>query len=116
MHVNDSSIVQLLIDALSQKNVENTSAFADVTQLTRAEFDKTYTSLTTMLWLMYLYMVVILKRYTERACLWEEHLAEVEHNVATPSSCWPLQVCILPVLLPRSDGRPVYTRYEHKNY
>ena len=28
-----ASIVQLLVDALSQKNVENTSAFADVTHL-----------------------------------------------------------------------------------
>ena len=44
-----ASIVQLLIDALSQNNVENTSAFADVTQLTMAEFDMTCTSPTTKL-------------------------------------------------------------------
>ena len=35
-----ASIVELRIDALSQNNVENTSAFADVTLLTMAEFDK----------------------------------------------------------------------------
>ena len=68
-----ASIVQLLIDALSQNNVENTSAFADVTQLTMAEFDMTCTSPTTKLWLMYMDMVMILKRYihAERAGLWE---------------------------------------------
>ena len=39
-----ASIVQLLIDALSQNNVENTSALilADVTQLTMAEFDNAH--------------------------------------------------------------------------
>ena len=76
-----ASIVQLLIDALSQNNVENTSAFSDVTHLTMAEFDKTYTSPTTKLWLMYMDMVMILKRYThaELAGLWEEHLAELEN-------------------------------------
>ena len=38
-----ASIFQLLIDTLSQNNVENTSAliFDDVTQLTMAEFDMT---------------------------------------------------------------------------
>ena len=35
-----ASIVQLLIDALSQENVQNT-AFADVTNLTMTEFEKT---------------------------------------------------------------------------
>ena len=78
-----ASIVQLLIDALSQNNVENTSAlmFADVTQLTMAEFDKTCTSPITQLWLMYMDMMMILKRYihAERARLWEEHLAELEN-------------------------------------
>ena len=33
---------ELLIDALSQNNVENTSAFDDVTPLTLAEFNKTH--------------------------------------------------------------------------
>ena len=82
IHVN-ASIVQLLIDALSQNNVENTSALIvdDVTQLTMAEFDKTCTSPTTQLWLMYMDMVIIVKRYThaERAGLWEEHLGELEN-------------------------------------
>ena len=76
-----ASIVQLLIDALSQNNVENTSAFADVTQLTMAEFDMTCTSPTTKLWLTYMDMVMILKRYihAERAGLWEEYLAELDN-------------------------------------
>ena len=39
----------LLIYALSQNDVENTSAFADVTHLTMAEFDKACISLTTKL-------------------------------------------------------------------
>ena len=76
-------IVQLLIDALSQNNVENTSALivADVTQLTMAEFEKKCTAPTTQLWLMYMNMVMILKRciHAERAGLWEEHLAEVDN-------------------------------------
>ena len=76
-----ASIVQLLIDALSQNNVENTSAFADVTQLPMTEFDKTCTLPTTQLWLMYMDMVMIMKRHihAERAGLWEEHLAELEN-------------------------------------
>ena len=76
-----ASIVQLLIDALSQNNVENISAFADVTPLTLAEFNKTCTSPTTKLWLMYMDMVMILKRciHTERAGLWEEYLPELEN-------------------------------------
>ena len=36
-----ASIVQLLIDAMSQHNVENTSACADVTPLTMVECNKT---------------------------------------------------------------------------
>ena len=80
LNVNDCfhcPATELLIDALSQNNVENTSAFDDVTPLTLAEFNKTCTSPTTKLWLMY--MVMILKRciYTERAGLWEEYLAEL---------------------------------------
>ena len=39
--IMSASIVQLLIDALSQHNVENTYACADVTHLTMAEFNKT---------------------------------------------------------------------------
>ena len=77
-----ASIVQLLIDALSQNDVENTYACADVTPLTMAEFNKTCTSPTTKLWLMYMMdMVMILKRYihAERAGLWEEYLAELEN-------------------------------------
>ena len=66
-----ASIVQLFIDALSQNNVENISAFADVTQLTMAEFEKTCTSPTTQLWLMYMDMLMILRRciHAERARL-----------------------------------------------
>ena len=45
------SIVQLHIDALSQNNVENTSACADVTPLTMAEFDNTCTSPTTHIYI-----------------------------------------------------------------
>ena len=78
-----ASTVQLLVYALPQTNVENTSdlMFADVTQLTMAEFDKTCTSPTTQLWLVYMDMVMILKRciHAERAGLWEEHLAELEN-------------------------------------
>ena len=76
-----TSIVQLLIDALSQHDVENTYACADVTPLTMAEFNKTYTSSTTKLWLMYMDMVMFLKRYihAERAGLWKEYLAELEN-------------------------------------
>ena len=78
-----ASIVHLLIDALSQNDVsrENTSACADVTPLTMAEFNKTCTSPTTKLWLMYMDMVMILKRYIHaaRAGLWEEYLAELEN-------------------------------------
>ena len=104
---------ELLIDALSQNNVENTSAFDDVTPLTLAEFNKTCTSPTTKLWLMYMDMVMILKRciHTERAGIWEEYLAELE-NMLLPSSLWPLQVCILPASLSRSDDRPAYTSSE----
>ena len=56
-------------------------ACADVTHLTMAEFNKTCTSPTTKLWLMYMDMVMILKRYihAERAGLWEEYLAELEN-------------------------------------
>ena len=81
-----ASIVQLLIDALSQNNVENTSACADVTPLTMAECNKTCTSPTTKLWLMYMNMVMILKRYihAERAgLLWEEYLAELDMAAAS---------------------------------
>ena len=87
-----ASIVQLLIDALSQNNVENTSACADVTPLTMAEFNNTCTSPTTKLWLMYMDMVMILKRYihAERAGPWEEYLAEFENMLlylVAVSSC-----------------------------
>ena len=76
-----ASIVQLLIDALSQNNVENTSACADVTPRRRSVLNKTRTSPTTKLWLMYMDMVMILKRYihAERAGLWEEYLAELDN-------------------------------------
>ena len=49
-----------------------------------ADFDKACTSPTTKLWLMCMDMVMILKRHihTERVRLWEEHLAEVEKDVA----------------------------------
>ena len=79
MHVNDC--FQLLIDAMSHSNVENTSACADVTPLTMVECNKTRTSPTTKLWLMYMNMVMILKRYihAERTGLWEEYLAELDN-------------------------------------
>ena len=68
-----ASIVQLLIDALSENKVENNSSLIldDVTQLTMAEFDKTCTSPTTQLWLMYMDMLMILERciHAERAGL-----------------------------------------------
>jgi len=82
-----ASNVQLLLDALSEKDVEKaSSACADATDQLKevsqlmAEFDQACTSPTTKLWLMYMDMVMILKRYihAERAGLWEEHLAEVE--------------------------------------
>ena len=49
--------------------------------LTMAEFDKTCKSHTAQLWLMYMDMVMILKRciHAERVGLWEEHLAELEN-------------------------------------
>ncbi|KAJ8362618.1 hypothetical protein AAFF_G00365430 [Aldrovandia affinis] len=60
--------VLLLLDALSEKDVEKaSSACADATdqlkELSRlmAEFDEVYTSPTTKLWLMYMDMVMILK-------------------------------------------------------
>ena len=45
-----------------------------------AEFDYTCTSPTTKLWLMYMDMLMTLKRFVhaERAGLWDQHLAEVE--------------------------------------
>ena len=36
----------------------------------------------------------------------------IRKYVAIPSSLWPLQVCILPASLPRSDDRPAYTSSE----
>ena len=71
----------LFIDTGHGMYVNDCFLFADVTQLTMVEFDKTCTSPTTQLWLMYMDMVIILKRYThaERAGLWEEHLAELEN-------------------------------------
>ena len=53
------------------------TAFADVTM---TEFDKALTTPTTHLRLMYMDMVMILKRHihAERVGLWKEHLAEVE--------------------------------------
>ena len=75
----------LLLDSLSEMNVENTSACANATHVKRchnvmAEFDKACTSPITQLWLIYMNMVMILKRYThaERTCLRGEHLTEVE--------------------------------------
>ena len=82
-----ASNMQLLVDALAEKDVEKaTAACADATEQLKelsglmAEFDKESTSPTTKLWLMYMDMIMILKRYihAERAGLWEEHLAEVE--------------------------------------
>lgn len=78
--------VQLLIDALSEKNEEKSFfAYTNATDQLKAvstmmaEFDKACTSPTTKLWLKYMDMVMILKRYihAERAGLWEEHLTEV---------------------------------------
>lgn len=82
-----SNNVQLLLDALSEEDVEKaTSVCADATdQLKKlsylmAEFDEARTSPTTKLWLMYMDMGMILRRFihAERAGLCEEHLAEVE--------------------------------------
>ncbi len=79
-------IAHLLLDALSEKNVEKTAACANATQVKRyhnvmAEFDKACTSPTTQLWLIYLNMVMVLKRYAhaERTCLRAQHLTEVEN-------------------------------------
>ena len=104
-----ASVVQLLIDALSQNNIENTSACADVTQLTMAEFNKTCTSPTTKLWLMYMDMVMILKRYihAERAGIWEEYLAESENMLLYPVSAGRCQyVSCLPHYLEAMIGLP----------
>lgn len=82
-----SNNVQLLLDALSEEDVEKaTSACADATdQLKKlsclmAEFDEARFSPTTKLWLMYMDMVMILRWFihAEYVGLWEEHLAEVE--------------------------------------
>ena len=64
-----------------------------------AEFDNACTSPPTKLWLIYMNMVMLLKRYAhaDRTCLRAEHLVEV--GPACP--------------LPRSDERPAYTGYEH---
>ena len=104
-----ASIVQLLIDALSQNNVENTSACADVTQLTMAECNKTRTSPTTKLLLMYMDMVMILKRYihAERAGLWEEYLAELDNMLVYLVSAGRCKyVSCLPLYLEAMIGLP----------
>lgn len=81
------SNVQLLLDALSQEDVEKASSVhADATdQLKKllrliSEFDEAHTSPTTKLWLMYIGMFTILRQFihAERAGLWEEYFAEVE--------------------------------------
>ena len=82
MHVNDCFHCPVTHGcAVTKQNVQNTSAFADVTHLTITEFDQACTSPNTKLWLMYMDMVMIMKRYIhdERAGMWEEHLAEVEN-------------------------------------
>jgi hypothetical protein len=79
--------IQLLLDALSEKDVEKaSSACAEATDQLKevshlmAEFDTACTSPTTKLWLIYMDMEMILKRYIHavRAGMLEEHLAEVE--------------------------------------
>lgn len=72
--------MQLLLDAVSAKDVEKatfacTNATDQLNEMSHlmAEFDKACTSHTTKLWLMYMDMVMILKRFihAERAGLWE---------------------------------------------
>jgi len=79
--------LQLLLDAVSESDAEKAqSACADATDQLKevsrlmAEFDDTCTSPTTKLWLMYMDMLMILKRFVhaERAGLWDQHLAQVE--------------------------------------
>jgi len=79
--------LQLLLDAVSESDAEKAqSACADATDQLKevshlmAEFDDTCTSPTTKLWLMYMDMLMILKRFVhaERAGLWDQHLAEVK--------------------------------------
>ena len=62
-------IAHLLQDALSEKNVEKTSACANATHVKRchnvmAEFDKACASPNRTLRLRYMNMVMIIKRYT----------------------------------------------------
>ena len=109
--------VNLLLDALSEKNVEMTSACANATHVKRShnvitEFDKACTSPTTKLWQMYMSIVMLLKRYTHggRTCLRAEHLTEVEDMLpylVAASRC----KCVS--CLYRSDERPAYTGSEH---
>ena len=55
------------------------------------EFDKAWASTNTKLWLMYMDMAMILKRYIHAANAgrWDEHLGEIEYikNIVIPSSC-----------------------------
>ena len=58
-----------------------------------AEFDKACTSSTKQLWLMYIDMVMIPKRYIHvaNAGILDEQLGEIEYiYIVIPSSCWPL--------------------------
>ena len=73
-----SNNVQLLLDALSEEDVEKaTSACADATEQLKklsclmAEFDEARSSPTTKLWLIYMDMLMILRRFihAERASL-----------------------------------------------
>ena len=82
-----ASNLQLLLEALSNNDAAGASSLCDDTtsqlhevQLLMTEYNKACTSPTTKLWLMYMDMVMILKRFihAERAGLLEEHLAEIE--------------------------------------
>lgn len=85
-----SNNIQLLLHALSEDDVQKaTSVFDEAAdQLKKvsclmAEFDESLNSPTTKLCLMYMDMVMILRRFihAERAGLWDEHLAEVKKRL-----------------------------------
>ena len=79
----------------------------DEVQLHMTKFSKDCTSSITQLWLMYMTIVMILKRFIHAECvgLWEEHVAAVDKTpyIGLPSSSWSFQICVVPPTLSASN-------------